>query len=256
MKHMLSNGAFCVVVLLALTGCNLVTYEQEKTYTLDANGLDTLSINHDVGDVTITGVEGLEEIVVHATFSAVGEEIDRARQFSEENMGIELTSENSTGLLTTSVKQGTKQEQGYLHLAIEAPSRLKMNFRHSEGQLQISSMNAGVQLQHGVGHLTLEDIRGDVQLTDGAGNVTLTNVIGDTTIHSNAGRTSVTQSVGAVSITAGSGDVEVADYQGDVTIRSGTGNLNIQSILGDVKILENRSGTITITDITGNVTQP
>ncbi len=256
MKQLLSKGIVCIVALLALAGCNLVTYEQEESFTLDAAGLDALTIHHDEGDVTITGVEGLDEIKVLATFTVVGEEMDQAEQFSEENMDVELTSEGTNGVLTTSVSRGAEQEQGYLHLDIEVPNHLVMNYRQNEGELHISSMNARIQLQHGSGHLTLEHIQGDVQMTDGAGNITLVNVMGDMRINKKAGKTSVTQSSGDLSIITGTGEVEIREQQGDVSIRNGAGDIDIQAVTGDVTILEKSSGTTSITDVTGNIIQP
>lgn len=251
------NGAICLVAILALVGCNRwETYEGKETYTLDASGLDTFIVKQDEGEVTITGVENSDEITVDATFSVLGEEMSEAELFSQENMALQLTSEGSVGSLTGEITRDNKQEQGYLHLNIKVPNDLLLDYRQSDGQLEIFSMKNNIQLQHGAGPLFLEDIEGDVQLTDGAGTATFTNVSGNVTMNKNAGKTTVTQSKGDLSVIAGSGDVVISDHKGDISLRSGSGDVEIESIVGNVTILEDSSGTATISNVTGTITQP
>ncbi|GAE24820.1 lipoprotein [Halalkalibacter wakoensis JCM 9140] len=244
-------------LLVGLAGCNIVTYENEEVFTLDADGLKEMVIHHEEGDVSIVGVPDLEQIEVTATFSAMSDEnMEQAKQFTENNITLSLELDGTAGLLQTSVNRGTNVEQGFVHLEIEVPDHLSMIYRQNEGQLKIQSMKSDINVQHGANHLSLLDIEGNVVITDGAGNVTLENVNGDISINNNAGLTSVLTSAGPLQLVVGSGNVELQDHRGNVTIRSGSGNLLIQDIEGDVDILESRGGTVTIEEVTGTVTKP
>ncbi|MDT8861678.1 hypothetical protein N0O92_15780 [Alkalihalobacillus sp. MEB130] len=250
-------ASFCIMTLIMITGCNIVQYESEETFTLDATQLEALSINQDEGDVTITGVEGIDEVRVTATFAALSDrDVEHAKEFSENNTFLSLEEEEGIGQLITSVKRGTDIEQGFIHLHIELPPTLPIFYRQNEGQLKIVSMKSDLKVQHGSNHLTLIDIDGNVEVTDGAGHVTLENINGTISINNNAGTTSVTASNGPVRLIAGSGHIEFEDHVGDVTIRSGSGNINIVGVNGDVEILESRGGNISIEEVTGTITQP
>ncbi|NEU30790.1 hypothetical protein GN156_08375 [bacterium LRH843] len=248
--------AALLIGLLMLTGCNLITYENEQVYTLDATDLDTLVISHEEGDVTITGVDGIDEVTVKATLAAVGEEEEGAKSFSEERLSVELTSEGKTGLLTTKVTKEAQKEQGYIHLNIEVPSRLALDYKQNEGQLFVKGVKAGMKIHHGYNQLSLSDIEGDIELVDGTGVATLVNVMGHITLNKGSGEANVTNSTGDLTVTAGSGDVQISDHTGNITIRSGAGNINVSRVNGDVNVLEKNRGTIELTDITGTITQP
>ncbi|WP_332691161.1 hypothetical protein [Halalkalibacter lacteus] len=253
----IKSGLIYLLVIVTLAGCNIVSYENEETYTLDSTGLTSLTINQDEGDVTITGVEEVDQITVTATFAALSDQdIEQAKKFSEQNTTLKLTANGDTGQLTTSVKRGAEVEQGFVHLNIEVPNNLDLQYRQNEGQLKISAMKSDIRLQHGANHLSLVDIEGNVEITDGAGDVTLENMNGEVTIHNNAGTTNVFESSGVLRLVAGSGNIDFHDHQGDITIRSGGGNINVIHVDGDVTILESRGGSIIVEDITGNVTQP
>ncbi|MFC0473423.1 hypothetical protein ACFFHM_23675 [Halalkalibacter kiskunsagensis] len=251
------SGLIYLIAIVALTGCNIVTYEYEETYTLDSNGLSSFTINQDEGDVTITGIDNSNEITVTATFAALSDQdVEHAQKFSEQNTSLELTADGNVGQLNTSVKRGAEVEQGFVHLMIEVPNDLDLTYRQNEGQLKISGMKSDIRLQHGANHLTLVDIEGNIEITDGAGDVTLENVSGDLIINNNSGTTSVLDSSGQLRLVAGSGNIDFRNHQGDITIRSGGGNINIHTVRGDVTILESRGGSINVEDVTGNVTQP
>ncbi|WP_227935030.1 DUF4097 family beta strand repeat-containing protein [Alkalihalobacillus deserti] len=245
------------MILVALTGCNIITYEHEETFTLDGEGVTTLNINHDEGDVTVKGVEGIDQITVTAIFAAWSDDsVEHAQTFSEENLSVELFSENEEAFLKTAVNRRDKPEQGFIHLQIEVPSHVAIEYRQNEGQLQIESMRSDLNIQHGTNQLVLKDIQGNIQIIDGAGNVSLEGVSGEIVINNNAGATKVTNSIGVASIIAGSGQVEINEHEGDVTVRSGQGNIDINDVNGDVTILESRDGMVTIENVSGKVNQP
>lgn len=255
------NGFKCwllsTIILVMLTGCNIITYENEETFTLDGEGITTFNVNHDEGDVTIKGIDGIEQITVAATFTAWSDDsTEHAQTFSERNLAVDLFADGDQAFLKTSVKRGAEPEQGFIHLEIEVPSHLVVEYRQNEGQLQIESMRSSLNIQHGTNRLVLRDIEGDIQIVDGAGDIILEEVSGAIVINTNAGATKITNSVGETSIIAGSGPIEIGEHEGDVTIRSGVGSIDINDLNGDVTILESRDGTVTIENVSGEVVQP
>ncbi|MFC0558153.1 hypothetical protein [Halalkalibacter alkalisediminis] len=255
------NGLKCwlisTMILITLTGCNIITFEHEETYTLDGKEITTFNINHDEGDVKVKGVEGIDQITVTAKFTAWSDDsAEQAQTFSENNLAVDLFAEDDQAFLKTSVKRGAEPEQGFIHLEIEVPNDLAFEYRQNEGQLQIESLRADLNLQHGTNHLVLKDIQGNIQITDGAGDITLEEVAGAIVINNNAGTTKINYSTGETSIIAGSGHVEINEHEGNVTIRSGVGNIAINDLDGNVTILESRDGTVTIENVTGEIAQP
>lgn len=247
---------FLLMMLTVLSGCNFVTVEETKTIQLDASGLETFLIQHDEGDVTITGVEGLDQIEVEATLSVMSEEEEQAKTFLEEHLSMNLTEVDEGALLTTAVTRGAEIEQGNIHLKIKVPNDLKIDYKQNEGQLKVNSMTSDLVIEHGSDHLFLDQVNGTVKITDGAGKVTLTNVSGNTTINNASGETSVTKSSGNLSSTNGSGALLVEDYQGEVTVRNGSGNIKITGVDGNVTVVESQQGSVTIEDVSGQITQP
>jgi hypothetical protein len=253
----LKQSLMGAMVLLALTGCNVITHEHEETYTLDTKEMTTFHINHDEGDVNIVGVEGTEQITVTAIFTAWSDEsAEHAQTFSEKNLSVSLIEEQGQAFLKTSVKRGSNPEQGFIHLNIEMPNHLLLDYRQNEGQLKIEDLRSNITLQHGTNHLSLKGIQGDIQITDGAGNISIEEVSGEMIINNNAGMTKIINSTGEVRLIAGSGAVELKEHEGDVTVRSGVGNIDIDQVIGDVTILESSDGTVKIENVTGTIKQP
>ncbi|MCM3714918.1 hypothetical protein M3202_12590 [Alkalihalobacillus oceani] len=256
MKQLLLKAVIGLGIVAGLTGCNLVTYEEEQVYTLDAGELDSFVIDQDQGDVSIIGVAGTTEITVTSQVAVTSEEMEEAEQFAERNLSLELTSEGATGYLTTAVHQENATAQGGQHLTIEVPQELMIEYKQNEGELSITDLAGNVEIQHGRGSMKLERLQGNVTISDGAGTIDVVEMAGDLSINANAGTITIADSVGNVKLIAGSGHVDISNQEGSVSVRSGSGNVTIDSVSGDVTILENRDGTLTLDNIGGTITEP
>lgn len=256
MKQALIKIIAGVGLIGVLSACNLVTYEAEQVYTLDAGELETFVINQDQGDVTIAGVAGTAEIKVTSHVAVTSEEMEQAEQFAERNLSLDLSSEGTTGYLTTEVHQENQTAQGGQHLTIEVPQELMIQYKQHEGELSITDVTGDLEIQHGRGAMKLERTQGNVTISDGAGTIDIVELAGDLSINANAGTIKIADSVGDVKLIAGSGDVDVSNQEGSVSVRSGSGNVTIDTVSGDVTILENREGTLTLDNIGGTITEP
>ncbi|WP_100406858.1 DUF4097 family beta strand repeat-containing protein [Bacillus solitudinis] len=256
MRKMIWQMMFFALSVLVMTGCNLVTYEENETLSISTDGITEFRVNQDEGDVSIIGEEGLEEIEVNATYSVVGEDMDEARIFKQNHTMIRLEGEGATAHLTTSIKRGSQKEQGNIHIDIRVPADISLVFSQNEGELTIQNLQNEMTLQHGTGGINLVNISGQIQLTDGAGNITAERLNGSTSITNNNGTLIVNDSKGELSILSGAGDVQVQEFKGPVTIRSGSGDVDIQAIDGDVTITGNSGGKLTIADVAGTIIEP
>ncbi len=239
-----------------LTGCNLVNYQVEETLTLSVEDITALDVNHDEGDVRLSGEEGLDEIIVDVKYEVIGEEMSEAEAFFEDNLSISLEKDDDIASLVTSIRRGSNIEQGKINLTIRIPADLPVHYRQKEGYLDLKNVQSNLNIQHGSGAVTLTDVVGDVRLTDGAGSVTFERVTGDLQLNINAGTTSITESSGLINLTTGSGDVNISEHTGSIQLRSGSGNVKMTNIDGDVEVLGARGDRLELEDITGEVITP
>lgn len=252
----LIRSILLLTAIVFIASCNVLTYETEEVDTLDADGLELLVINHEEGDVTITGVENSDEVNVSVTYAASGDEMEAAVKFSEERLLTELTREGDVGTIRTAVKHADELEQGHVHLNIEIPHDLAIDYKQNEGLLVISSMKADMKLQHGANNMEVKDVEGDIEITDGAGNLSFSNITGNISLNKSTGRASITESIGQLNVIAGSASVEITEHEGDVTLRSGSGDIIMDEVDGDVTILGNRAGDVILTDVSGTIIEP
>lgn len=243
-------------LLLLLTACNMASFEDEQTFTLDATGVEDFVIDHDAGEVTVTGVEGTNEITVRAVFVAESDEALLAEQFIADKMEASLTKDGTTATLKTKINYEASREQGQLHLDIEMPNDLAIDYRQNEGPLTMKSIYADIAINHGTKSVILEDINGNIKITDGSGGLHLKNVVGELTINKNSGNIELMNNEGDVTLIAGSADVDINTHNGNITLRSGSGNVIIDNIDGDVNVIASRKGELVISNVSGTVIQP
>ncbi|WP_368504680.1 DUF4097 family beta strand repeat-containing protein [Alkalihalophilus sp. As8PL] len=256
MTHIVNKVLVGIVAAVVLTGCNLVTFVEEETFTLPVEGHGSLEVMHDEGEVTITGEEGLEEIIVDVRYEVLGEELEEAETFYQSNTSISLESEGEVAKLVTSIRRGSEKEQANIHLDIRIPSNYPIHYRQNEGGLIVSNLQSDLEIQHGSGALRIMDVTGDVRLTDGAGKATFERIHGTLQLNINSGATTIQESTGDITLMAGSGDIGIHDHSGNITLRSGSGDVEVLAVDGDVTILEARGGKLELGDITGEVITP
>ncbi|WEG18135.1 DUF4097 family beta strand repeat-containing protein [Alkalihalophilus pseudofirmus] len=256
MKKKMSAFLGVIAAGFLLAGCNLVTFVEEETLTLPLAEHELLEVVHEEGEVTITGEEGLEDIIVEVKYEVLGEELEEAESFYRANTAVSLESAGEAAKLITSIKRGSNQEQANIHLDIKVPEDLPIVYRQKEGGFEASNLSGDIKVQHGRGALAMNDISGDITLTDGAGAASFERITGQLQLNINAGATTISDSNGTVLFTAGSGDVTISDHNGDITLRSGNGDVAINNIDGNVTILESKGGNFEIEGVTGEVKTP
>ncbi|WP_078552974.1 DUF4097 family beta strand repeat-containing protein [Bacillus alkalicellulosilyticus] len=245
-----------ILPLLLLSGCNLVQVEEQQTVTLPAEEITALQLDLAEGNAEIIGEDGRSEIEVLATFFAYGEEEEEALAFQKENLSLELTKENETAFLRTSIyRRDQTTNDGLVHVKVYAPSSVAVQVRQHAGSLHLSHMNNSIALDHGAGAIELSQITGSIKITDGGGYINATDIFGDLQVNNASGNLSIERMKGNASLTVGKGETTVRGVAGDVTVRSGQDDITIDDVNGNVTILENYAGEIMITNVTGTITQ-
>ena len=168
--------------------------------------------------VNITGVEDSDEIEVTATYYVIGEEMEEAQYFKENQTSMKLEQVHSEAQLTTLIKQEGNIEQGRIHSDIRIPDNLAVVYKQSVGELKINELHSALTIQHGSGPISLKNITGPIQLTDGAGSISLERVSGEVNLNTNSGTTTLANTNGDITIMAGSGHINVNDHEGAIVV--------------------------------------
>lgn len=248
--------ATALLLLAILSACNLVRVEEEQELSLSAEGIDTLLLELDEGDVLITGEDRMD-IALQAVFFSMHEDEEVAERFKEENMAIFLDkNENVAHLHTKILNTNQHSVQGRIHVTLQIPIHLFLDIHQEAGALTINNVTSDININAGPGEIKLEGIAGAVKIIDGTGAIVLRNINGDyIDINNGSGALLVEDVSSNLNIISGSGDISIASIEGSVTMRSGSGDIEVDTVTGDVTVLENRSGKVDIQNVEGTILQ-
>ncbi|OLO42792.1 hypothetical protein BTR23_01975 [Alkalihalophilus pseudofirmus] len=246
---------FVLIGLLFLVGCNLTMIQEEQELSLNASELTSIIMDLDEGEIEITG-EKRDDIKVVATFASRSEEEELAQKFQDDNMSVSIEQEGDSAHLITNIYRGNESPvEARIHIKAFIPDDLEVIINHDGGNLRLQDLTNSLTLNQGAGKITLESIEGDISITDGTGAIELIDSIGNISINNNSGVVHIMESTGDIKLISGSGEINIENITGMIQIRSGSGSIFVDQVDGDVHILENRSGTIEITNVTGEINQ-
>lgn len=262
-----SIAAICIL-LFSLTGCIIYVeganhsplLHKQVNKQLDTQGIHNLIANVGAGQLTITGVEGLEKITVTADI------------YYHENTPYVFTlkkHDDEAELIVKFEKHRNTQPNPYIDLNISVPAAMMLTLNDGSGGIDIKNMTANIQLNDGSGnikivgghHLEINDgsgsinIRnnsGNTQIIDGSGDMNIQNSAGNMTIDDGSGDMDIENITGNIKINDGSGDINVHSSQGKVTLNDGSGDININSTKG-LTILSSGSGEVNFDNIDGPI---
>lgn len=209
-------------------------YSEVRDLTLDAGGLDGLSIEAGAGSLEVTGVDGADSITVTATIQLEERNESRARELIEERAVLELERSGSTGELVAKFDGGWWGGSGAIALEVEIPRGLELVVEDGSGSMKILRTGGDVAIDDGSGSIVVEDV-GALVIEDGSGSIDVENANGD------------------VRIVDGSGSITVRGVQGSVTVDDGSGSINVSDVEMDVIIEDDGSGGLNVSDVRGRV---
>ncbi|MEB1806480.1 MAG: DUF4097 domain-containing protein [Bacillaceae bacterium] len=244
-----------VFSLLFLVGCNLTMIQNEQEYSIDATEVQRFVMDLDEGEIEVFG-EDRTDIKVIATFASRGEEADLTEQFQVDNMSVSLEQVEDEALLITNIYRGDQSPiEARIHIKAYVPRDLEVIMDHDGGNLGISELSNSLVINQGAGKIEIENTSGNIKITDGTGAISLMNNDGDISINNNSGAVEIANHTGEIKLISGSGQINLEEITGNLQVRSGSGSIYIDQVNGDVSILENRSGKVEITNVSGTITQ-
>lgn len=221
-----------LMVTSVLSAVSLFAYAkqlQKETLTLDAESIESLSVEAGAGELIIRGDKSTTEISVVAT--VVGDEVDP---------GDYILSLEASGTIAKLVAKVLKNSYNYKNAAyidveVLMPEKIALKVEDGSGDAIVRDIANDVDVRDGSGDLEIHTIAGELTVDDGSGSILITTISGDTEVED------------------GSGALEILTISGDLSIDDGSGNLNVETVTGNVEI-EDGSGRIRVENVTGTVT--
>lgn len=242
-------------VLQNITHVETVSAEVTEEYTLPVNGATGLDLTNQVGNITLSTQEGLEEIQVSAKKTAWDETVDGAQASLEK---IEILIGKEANKLTIRVKQPEQVNQSRadsVDFTVLIPVEMDVNASTMSGDVGISGVQGDVVLESDFGALRAVDIGGTVQLDSNSGQVSARRVNagdGEVSLSSDFGGLELEDvTAGKVTVDGRNGEVLLMDVRssGPVSMKSDFGSLTFKDGQAAGLSVETSSGTITLSQI-------
>jgi hypothetical protein len=225
------------------TDLNLV----QQQLNLDAGSLTQLVANTGAGKLTIIGVQGLTEVVIHADIYTQSLDQD------DINIKLSLTRKGDKAYLLSEIHtEHFLGESPFIDLLVKVPSTLALDIHDGSGSIQVDDVSADIELTDGSGSIVMNHI-GKLVLVDGSGSVDINQASGAIDVQDGSGSLQINNVIGDVSIEDGSGSIKVNQVQGIVAIKDGSGGIAVANTKG-LTILNSGSGSVNYHDINGPLT--
>ncbi|WP_299495871.1 DUF4097 family beta strand repeat-containing protein [uncultured Shewanella sp.] len=256
------------ILLLSLSGCIIYVeganhaplQHKQVIKQINAQDLNSLTANVGAGQLTIHGIKEQKNIIVTANI------------YYHDSIPTIFTLEHhdKNAILKANFEERSHiQPTPYIDLTISIPSHLPLIINDGSGAINITNMEANIQLTDGSGHINILgghhltindgsgsiDIKnnlGNIMITDGSGTMTINHSAGDLIIDDGSGDINLQHIAGNIKINDGSGDINVNKTQGTVTLNDGSGDININNTQG-LTILAAGSGEVDIDNIHGSI---
>ncbi len=232
--------SFVVIAMFAtsLAYAGWGEYEESRTLTMDSDDIATLSIDAGAGSMDVTGVEGLDEIVVKATIIVDDGNKDDALKFIEKRMTLSLQETGDTAVLESHFDSGFmgSGKNARIDLDVRVPQGMAVSIIDKSGSIDVTRTMGDVSIDDGSGSIDVDHVR-NVKIDDGSGSI------------------DVSQASGDVFVVDGSGSIGISHVGGSVTIYDGSGGIRVSDIEKNLTIVDDGSGGVSISDVRGDVEQ-
>ncbi|MBN2364834.1 MAG: hypothetical protein EH225_01620 [Calditrichaeota bacterium] len=218
-------------------------FQKKEQLNLEAEGIKTLKVDCAAGFLKISGIKESNVIAVQADIILNNIESDRAEEFLEKYLRLELIRDGNTARLVSQFdfKKSFfgslfgENPGGVVDLTVQVPEGMDVEVDDGSGFIVIKDLTSDVEIDDGSGEITLKNISGNIRIDDGSGEISIENISGD------------------VSIDDGSGEISIRNITGNVRIDDGSGSINIDGVEKDVRIIDSGSGGENIRNVKGRV---
>ena len=231
------RGLIVLAMLTAsLAHASWSDYEENRELTLDADGVESLSIKHGAGSMDVRGADGSDAIVVEARVIVPDADEDDARKVIEKDMVLSLDQKGSEGRLNAWFDSGFMGlgSDAHIVLDVSVPTGMTVHIDDGSGSIEVLSSGGDLTIDDGSGSITVENVK-NVKIDDGSGSIKIDGANGD------------------VSIVDGSGSITVNGVSGSVRVDDGSGSINVSDVEQDFVVVDDGSGSVNHSNVRGNV---
>lgn len=244
------------LALFFLSASVVLAYQEVKTLSLSAQGVEALEINCGAGFLKVLGRSDLSNIEVEAEIILDGMSDQRAQRFIREKVNLSLGRRGSRAVLISEMKPYSSFfsfRSRVINLTVNMPQNLDLEIDDGSGMVIVDDIAGKVYVEDGSGTLDIKNITGDVTIDDGSGDIKVSGVTGDVDIDDGSGTVNVVDVSRNVSIDDGSGTIYVQNVGKNVILDDSSGSINVDGVKGNVIIEDDGSGSVNIKNVKGTV---
>ena len=245
---------FFIVILVPLIAfAESVEYAQQLE--LDLGGVEVLQITCAAGYLEVFGMDGSDHIKVTAAINISGIPPNKLTEFRQRHIRLSLNKKPHKAILeSVFLNQNQMPADAKIDLTVRVPKNLRVQIDDGSGWLDVSDLDADLDIADGSGSINIRDIQGKVKIEDGSGRIYISDIKGHLEVKDGSGSIQVERIRGDVRLVDGSGPMTIKDIDGNLTIRDGSGSIEIVNVSRNVLIKEAGSGTLDIDGVKGKVT--
>lgn len=136
-------------------------------------------------------------------------------------------------------------------LEVEVPANNKVIIDNSFGEVEVSDLNAGVDVTNAYGSITVSDVKGPANITNSMGPLEVDGITGPMKLQNAYAPISATGCSGDLTVENSYAPVEISGCKGKVTIRN-SGNVQLDTHVGNVDI-NNSFGQVEVSNLDGDL---
>jgi hypothetical protein len=158
-------------IILAVALAAGAADSKTMTRTLQAADIDTLDLDSGIGDVTISGRDGLEEVTIEVVLTPRrGGFFSSKRKAERDVEAATLAASVERDKLKLKIAADDDEDRRFEEeWIIEMPSQLRVKLEHGVGDVIIRGVVGGIEMDSGVGDVEVEAVEGDIAIDLGVG---------------------------------------------------------------------------------------
>lgn len=204
-----------VVILSMLVVCVTAVQSGERTFdkTFSVGTGGSLRVETDCSSIEIVGVEGSNDVSVHALLKGHQRDLDE----------FEITASRN-GEHIEIVGKSLRARRWWMFggddLNVTFSVKVPKTF-------SVTTYTAG-------GDIVLRDVKGSINGKTSGGDLKLSNVSGPVALHTSGGTITANHLDGTIHLETSGGDIRVSDVKGDVKVNTSGGDIRLRAIEGRV----------------------
>lgn len=254
--------SFLLTLAVILLPLSVYSQSGTKNGSFNAAGFDELDWRIEAGmKISVQGSSNTQEITYTYNFDGNKE----AYEHYFENFEPLLESEGGRALIKVEFPKNRNRKTNYKikkhELIITMPSEVMLRLMTRYSNIEISSINRGVEVNNRSGQIKVEDVNQNVTVNNPYGRVLVINVKGDVLVFNRSANIDVREITGRVKLEASYSKINVSKINGELDITNRSANVNAFDIQGKLTTkgpyvnyeLTNIEGGITMENRSANV---